>query len=39
MSGYYTRYSFRSTEGDVLEFVSEEEMKEYYDEEVAEEDI
>lgn len=38
MKGYYTRYSYRTLEGDVHEFVSEEEAREYYDEEVAEED-
>ena len=29
MTGYYTRYSFRVKEGDILEFVSEEEAREY----------
>ena len=37
MNGYYTRYSFRVKEGSIHEFVSEEEAKEYLDEETTEE--
>lgn len=37
MDGYYTRYSFRSLKGDVLEFVSEEEAREYYEDTTEEE--
>lgn len=33
MNGYYTRYSFRVTEGDIKEFVNEEEAEEYTEEE------
>lgn len=33
MKGYYTRYSFRVTEGEIKEFVSEEEAEEYTEEE------
>lgn len=37
MKGYYDRYSFRVKEGAILEFVSEEEAKEYLDEDTTEE--
>lgn len=37
MNGYYTRYSYRVKEGAILEFVNEEEAREYYDEETTEE--
>ena len=37
MNGYYTRYSFRVKEGAILEFVNEEEAKEYIDEDTTEE--
>ena len=38
MSGYYTRYSYRVKDGDILEFVSEEEAREYLEEDTTEEE-